>query len=158
MVCFQLPRPRRFHLPAPLRSAGVTPFRRYYGCSDSCRTSSLRTGLPASFVVPSAHSVSNHPLPSHCVVWVIRQRAYRRTTPAGVRRVLADQASGASPFPSRLATATGRIEFACATDWTFASGCSPPSFTGTQLPLATRNQTFLDEDLHLADTTTSQAH
>ena len=44
------------------------------------------------------------------------------------------------------------------TDRTFASGCSPPRLTATQLPSATRNQTFLDEDSHLADTTPSQAH
>lgn len=43
-------------------------------------------------------------------------------------------------------------------DWTFASGCSPPRLTATQLPSTTRNQTFLDEDLHLANTTTLQAH
>src|SRR5262249_27402652 len=35
---------------------------------------------------------------------------------------------------------------------------SPPRLTATQLPSATRSQTFLGEDFHLADTTTSQAH
>jgi hypothetical protein len=43
-------------------------------------------------------------------------------------------------------------------DWTFASGCSPPRLAATQLPSATRNQTFPDEDFHLANATTLQAH
>jgi hypothetical protein len=29
--------PSHIHFPAPLGSAGITRFRRYYGCSDSCR-------------------------------------------------------------------------------------------------------------------------
>src|SRR6185436_17709783 len=41
----------------------------------------------------------------------------------------------------RLAKATGRIEFTCVTDESFASGCSPPRLATTQLPPATRSQT-----------------
>src|SRR6185436_2001374 len=41
----------------------------------------------------------------------------------------------------RLAKATGRIEFTCVTDESFASGCSPPRLAATQLPSATRGQT-----------------
>jgi len=47
----------------------------------------------------------------------------------------------ASPLTSRLAKATGRIEFTCVTDESFASGCSPPRLATTQLPSATRSQT-----------------
>ena len=43
----------------------------------------------------------------------------------------------ASPTPSRLAATPRRIGFAFATDHQFASGCSPPRFAATQLPLAT---------------------
>jgi hypothetical protein len=48
----------------------------------------------------------------------------------------------ASPFPSRLANASGRIEFIIflITDWLFASGCSPPRLSTTQLPSATDSQ------------------
>ena len=56
------------HLPAPLRSPGITRLHRYYGCSDSCdmpRACRLRTGLSAYCVWPSKHSVSNHLTASH---------------------------------------------------------------------------------------------
>jgi len=48
----------------------------------------------------------------------------------------------ASPFPSRLANASGRIEFIIflIMDWLFASGCSPPRLSATQLPSATDSQ------------------
>ena len=50
--------------------------------------------------------------------------------------------SWASPFPSRLANASGRIEFIIflIMDWLFASGCSPPRLSTTQLPSATDSQ------------------
>ena len=41
-----------------------------------------------------------------------------------------------SAFPRRLPDRLGRIEFACATDRSFTSGCSPPFLTETQLPLS----------------------
>jgi hypothetical protein len=48
----------------------------------------------------------------------------------------------ASPFPSRLANASGRIEFIIflIMDWSFASGCSPPRLSATQFPSATDSQ------------------
>ena len=42
----------------------------------------------------------------------------------------------ASPFPSRLADAVGRIEFTFVWDHGSAFGCSPPRLMTTQLPLA----------------------
>ena len=58
------------HLPASLRSTGIAPLQRYYGCSDSCAAAfrnslnldsrSDRTGLPSSRTTPSNHSVSSH--------------------------------------------------------------------------------------------------
>lgn len=47
-----------------------------------------------------------------------------------------------SPFPSRLISASGRIEFIIVLfmDWLFASGCSPPRLSTTQLPSATDSQ------------------
>ena len=116
MVFYQPTRMERFHLPASLRSTGVTPLRRYYGCSDSCLRSSPQSGLPAYFVETSDHSASNHPLPS---------RRMDLAFPSSLPRVTAPSASRtppfpgrcviwASPFPSRLATTKGRIEFALA--------------------------------------------
>jgi hypothetical protein len=48
----------------------------------------------------------------------------------------------ASPFPRRLANASGRIEFIIflIMDWLFASGCFPPRLSTTQLPSATDSQ------------------
>src|SRR5271165_2595434 len=48
----------------------------------------------------------------------------------------------ASPFASRLANASGRIEFIIflIMDWSFASGCSPPRLSATQFPSATDSQ------------------
>ena len=44
----------------------------------------------------------------------------------------------ASPLLSRLANASGRIEFIILLimDWSFASGCSPPRLSATQFPSA----------------------
>jgi hypothetical protein len=39
----------------------------------------------------------------------------------------------ASPFASRLAASSCRIEFAIASDWSFTSSCSPPGLAATQL-------------------------
>jgi hypothetical protein len=45
-------------------------------------------------------------------------------------------------YTSRLANASGRIEFIIflIMDWLFASGCSPPRLSATQLPSATDSQ------------------
>jgi hypothetical protein len=55
----------------------------------------------------------------------------------------------------------GRIEFNIVlfTDWSFASGCSPPRLSTTQLPSATDRPVFLsDRDFHPTVGAYSQAH
>jgi hypothetical protein len=86
------------------------------------------SGLPVSFVAPSVHSASNHPLPSRCVVWGFPPSGLPSIASLPMRRVLADHASWVSPFPSRLTTATGRIEFAVAdhSQPILRTGRSPP--------------------------------
>jgi hypothetical protein len=67
----------------------------------------------------------------------------------------------ASPFSSKLANASGRIEFIIVLimDWSFASGCSPPRLSTTQLPSATDRPVFLsDRDSHPTVGAYSQAH
>ena len=67
----------------------------------------------------------------------------------------------ASPLRSRLANASGRIEFIIVLfmDWSFASGCSPPRLSTTQLPSATDRPVLLsDEDFHLTVGAYFQAH
>ena len=70
-------------------------------------------------------------------------RRRRRTTPAEIIRhpelghIVGPCAIRGSPFARRLPDRLGQIEFACATDYPFASGCSPPFLLKTQLPSAT---------------------
>jgi hypothetical protein len=67
----------------------------------------------------------------------------------------------ASPLRSRLANASGRIEFIIVLfmDWSFASGCSPPRLSTTQLPSATDRPVLLsDEDFHPIIGAYFQAH
>src|SRR5258708_36428009 len=67
----------------------------------------------------------------------------------------------ASPLGSRLANASGRIEFITVffMDWSFASGCSPPRLSTTQLPSATDRPVLLsDGDFHPTIGAYSQAH
>jgi hypothetical protein len=45
-----------------------------------------------------------------------------------------------------------------ATDYVFVSGCSPPHLAVTQLPSATGNGHFPEEDFHLPARACSQAH
>jgi hypothetical protein len=55
----------------------------------------------------------------------------------------------------------GRIEFNIVlfTDWSFASGCSPPRFSTTQLPSATDRPVFPSgRDFHPSVGAYSQAH
>ena len=109
----------RLHLPAPLRSPGITRLHRYYGCSDSWTAGSSalqgrmntvfgRPGLPVSRHRPSDHSVSNHLPSSRQVSGVFSARL---TGPPRRGHPFRGHASWASPFPSRLATTAGRIEF-----------------------------------------------
>ena len=48
----------------------------------------------------------------------------------------------ASPLASRLASTTGRIEFTCVADWSFASRCSPPRLAATQLRSVTGRRAY----------------
>jgi hypothetical protein len=58
------------------------------------------TGIPVSFVASSVHSASNHPLPSRCVIWCFLPSGLPPVASLPMRRVLADQASWASPLAS----------------------------------------------------------
>ena len=130
MVSIQLTKTKRFHLPASLRSTGVTPLRRYYGCSDSCLRSSRQTGIPASFVETSDHSASKHPLSSRRIGSLFPSSLPRVTAPRADRTppFPGRSVTWASPLASRLATTVGRIEFAVArkTQPVLRTNRSPP--------------------------------
>jgi hypothetical protein len=94
--------------------------------SDSCR-SNFRP-----FYLHPPHAPPGPTLTS-------RRRSGRGVTvlpfPGGFR-------SGLRLLLSRLASASGRIEFIILLimDWSFASGCSPPRLSATQFPSATDSQ------------------
>ena len=102
----------------------LTPERRFFGPHLSRHERRpIRSGLLASWIEPSDHSVSNHPTSSHDPGLVSDRRltaacTARSTHPLG--RV-PHGVTGASPPYSRLATTTGRIEFVI-----LRTGRSPP--------------------------------
>jgi len=81
--------------------------------------------------------------PTSCIPALALTVSCRRS---GCRSRLAPSRVGfrfwASPFPSRLANASGRIVFNMVLfmDWQFVSGCSPPRLSTTQLPSTTDSQ------------------
>jgi hypothetical protein len=88
--------------------------------SVTMNTVLIPTGLLASCPVPADPSVANHLSSSGGSGLVLTNRL---TVAAPVGSLsLADRASGASPFPSRLATMTGRIAFVMI----LRTGRSPP--------------------------------
>ncbi len=131
-----------------LRSRPVTAFLRYYGRCDSCPALSP-TGQVSLFHVTrsSDPSVSNHP----CALVVVFAR-YPSTPRTSRCRVWA------SPFASRLASHTGRIEFLIV-----RMSRSPPVAPHP----ASRRRSYLqlqagermpEEDFHLPNRVRSQAH
>src|SRR4029077_18872175 len=82
---------------------------------------------------------------------------------AELPRSLSGSASvlGFTSLPRVFANASGRIEFIIflIMDWSFASGCSPPRLSTTQLPSATDSQCSLsDGDFHPTVGAHFQAH
>jgi len=53
----------RLHLPAPLRSTGITQLQRYYECSDSCAWMCVWPTRPGTHPLPAAAQVSPRHLP-----------------------------------------------------------------------------------------------
>jgi hypothetical protein len=131
-----------------LRSRPVTALLRYYGRCDSCPALSPTGQVSLLHVTRSSNpSVSNHP----CAPVVVFAR-YPSTPRASRLRVWA------SPFASRLASHTGRIEFVI-----LRMSRSPPVAPHPAL----RRRSYLrlqagermpEEDFHLPDHVRSQAH
>ena len=96
-----------------------------------------------------------HSFPAaHCARQRVRSRIFRAPFSGRIPFL-------ASPFRSGLANASGRIEFNIVLfmDWSFASGCSPPRLSTTQLPSATDRPVLLsDGDFHPTVDAYSQAH
>ena len=146
---FALPRVAHastFLPPVPRRSFALCASRG----SSRCGTMKALTpapltygaGLPAYLATPSCRSVSNH---VGCLII-----AYHHASVTSVFRT--------SPCMCRLVAAPRRIEFVHPTDRQFASGCSPPRLTATQLPSATEFVASSDTDFHRADVAPSRAH
>ena len=110
----------------PRRGFAIRAFRRssrlrYYAGSASCRALASPTGLSAYPALPSGHPVPNHVVRPNVALPVTSAR------PAGRGFATHEQARRNTP-PNRVRHPTG-----CR----FASGCSPPRLTATQLPSAT---------------------
>ena len=114
----------RLHLPTPLRSTGVTPLPRYYGCSDS-RAALLAARVSLLHVVglPTVPSPTTRRVPSELL-----QATPQFDGSSAVRRTVA------SHMASRLATLLGRIEFVI-----LRTGRSPPA----ALHLASRRRSCI---------------
>jgi len=93
----------------------------------------------------NALNLPDHSVPNHLVFpWrrfvTLRASAQRARPPSSFSAVLSGLLSSwiqASPFPSRLAEYTRPKRVRHPTDWSFASCCSPPRLTATQLQAAT---------------------
>ena len=97
----------------------------------------------------SLHSVTNHPA----------HPAVASMLPTQRNRLPEFEDSGLDftiGMKARRYVRPKRVRFT--TDCRFASGCSPPHLTVTQLPSATGNGHFPEEDFHLPDRACSQAH
>jgi len=104
----------RLHLPTPLRSAGITPLPRYYGCSDSW--AALLTAQ-----VSLLHVVGLPTVPSPTTLRVPSELLHATPQFDGSPTPCQRQAV-ASLMASRLATLSGRIEFVI-----LRTGRSPPA-------------------------------
>lgn len=117
------------HLPASLRSAGVTRLRRYYGRSDSCPTIRPAPGRSLCFMCLAFRSFRLQP--PHCPAGRFDTLPF--SSRGLSRRDCLPPRVWASPLASRLADQPGRIEFTCVTDESFTSRCFPPLLAETQL-------------------------
>lgn len=141
--------PSRFHFPASLGSTSVTTLPGYYGRSDSC-PAVLRTRIWVMNAVASRTGLSDSgsralvtiPSPNTPCRPGIALSRYPSARRASLQRAFTRRRVWASPLASRLAAASGRIEFTSVTDWSLTSGCSPPRLTATQLPSVTGRRTL----------------
>ena len=127
----------------------------YYAGSDSCRPLASSTGLAAYSALPTKHPAPNHVVCPD-VAFPHHTRASDRVAP--VRAMPFSVVSQASPSMSRLAALTPPNRIRHPTGCSFASGCSPPRLTTTQLPSATYVVTPHDTDFHHADKASSRPH
>src|SRR6202011_4839100 len=162
---------QRLHLPTSLDSTGVTPLLRYYGGSVTSRaqffgpsTTDHERYFLSRFVIPDSYRSNFRPfylqppyaLLSFCSLLSpgIGRGIVAPPFRDGFRSWLRHTEAGS---PMHL----GRIEFNIVlfTDWSFASGCSPPRFSTTQLPSATDRPVFPSgRDFHPSVGAYSQAH
>jgi len=120
--------------------------------------------VPSRLVIPDSYRSNFRPFylqPPHAFLSFCSL-----CSPEDRSRIFRSPFSGRIPFlasslKSRLANASGRIEFIIVlfVDWSFASGCSPPRLSTTQLPSATDRPVLLsDGDFHPTLGAYSQAH
>ena len=136
--------------PSCLPSLGAVLLPALFAAFGRCGTMKALTpaqltyhaGLPAYLATPSCRSVSNHVGCLNIAYHHASVSSGFRTSP-WYRRLLA------APPPNRVRFTTDRL---------FASGCSPPRFTATQLPSTSEFVAYSDTDFHRADVAPSRAH
>jgi hypothetical protein len=122
--------------------------------------------------LPSLHSVTNHP--TRPVIAFLLPTQRDRLPEPGLRPATSLSCRGlANLWQTSCFRPCSGLDFAISeearrsvrpnrvchpTDCKFASGCSPPRLTATQLPSAVGTGHLPREDLHLSDRACSQAH
>ena len=129
--------------------APLTPARRVLRIMTIVVTRLVRTGLPASCVWPSVHSVSNHPTVPMIALTRYPSASWASGSPrSGLHLECAGSPNGMAESSSH-----------CITDWTFTSGCSPPRLAATQFPSVYRPESACLKRTHTSQTKTHlQSH
>ena len=136
--------------PSCLPSLGAVLLPALFAAFGRCGTMKALTpaqltyhaGLPAYLATPSCRSVSNH-------VDCLNIAYHHASVSSGFRTSPWNRRLVAAPPPNRVRFTTDRL---------FASGCSPPRFTATQLPSTSEFVAYSDTDFHRADVAPSRAH
>jgi hypothetical protein len=147
----------RLHLPAPLRSTGITRIHRYYECSDSCvvvmafydllTPLACHAGLSALHVSPSKLSVSNHlAAPSIALTPDLQRPGLPAHRGSGLHHCIEG-----SPVDTAESSSSP-------TDCSFASGCSPRLLAADAVASGFRSSGSPRVDLHLPDKTRLRTH
>jgi hypothetical protein len=139
---------------ASIRSTGITRLHRYYGRSDSCPAAlrvaqTMNTGCPGQVSLFSSRIFQTFRLQTPLTFPIAMfgfpalglHRVGRQDSLPSPLLSRGLSVTWASPPYLKLAKVTGRIEFTCVADGSFASGCAPPRLLATQLPSATKGQT-----------------
>ena len=130
----------------------LAPHRSYEG-SVSWRARTHPPGLSASFALPSEHPAPNHDVGLDIALSVTSAHRVRPHAANCSRR---ETLGFANMRQARRTTPPKRVRHPAGCS--FASDCSPPRLTATQLSSATQAVTSCGLDFHQPDNATSRTH